>query len=310
MIKSYFKSIFFLVLLSGFFISWVVEKKSDSFTFSFTITTLQENVLLVFNTISEQQSSINIDWGNGNKDNLLIQLKGNRGEESISHYYRNDSKLPHTITVRATHGVILKCENNQLTSLNVSGNLIELSCYQNNLTSLDFSRIECIQGLYCARNQLSNIDVSKNQELSRLTVNFNQLTSLNVSNNVILKSLSCSNNQLTSLYLNNNTELEGLECSNNQLRSLYLNNNTELEELVCGNNQLTNLDISKNIKLRRIQIHNNLMDTQSLNSFLNSLPVIDRQQFREGFVNIIGNPGASTCDHSIAINKGWMIVWK
>ena len=141
---------------------------------------------------------------------------------------------------------ILNCYNNQLTSLDFSKNtaLTYLDCYGNQLTSLDVSKNTALTVLDCGRNQLTSLDVSKNTALTHLDCYNNQLTSLNVSKNTALTYLDCYNNQLTSLDVSKNTALTHLECYNNQLTSLDVSKNTALTYLDCGDNQLTSLDIS------------------------------------------------------------------
>ena len=95
----------------------------------------------------------------------------------------------------------LYCDENNLTSLNVSKNkkLKELYCDENNLNSLDVSQNTALEDLICSQNNLTSLDVSKNTALINLVCWKNQLTSLDVSNNPELKFLNCDQNQLTSL---------------------------------------------------------------------------------------------------------------
>ncbi|MDI9521924.1 MAG: hypothetical protein QM237_01500 [Bacteroidota bacterium] len=114
---------------------------------------------------------------------------------------------------------VLNCENNQLTSLNVSNNtvLTFLDCSSNQLSSLEVSNNKKLEKLYCRSNQLTSLDISNNKELEILWCNNNQLTTLNVSNNVKLWFLSCHDNQLTSLDVSKNTLFEQLFCYNNKI---------------------------------------------------------------------------------------------
>ncbi|MEG2459451.1 MAG: hypothetical protein RSA89_06560, partial [Raoultibacter sp.] len=97
--------------------------------------------------------------------------------------------------------------------------------------------------LDCQNNQLTTLDVSNNKALTELLCTDNQLTSLDVSHNTALITLRCSNNQLTTLDVSHNTALGYLECSNNQLTTLDLTHNSELWYLDCSLNQLTTLDL-------------------------------------------------------------------
>ena len=122
-----------------------------------------------------------------------------------------------------------------VTSLNVSNyNIADLTGIEDFIALIN---------LNCFDNQLTSLDVSNSTALTILSCSNNQLTSLDVSNNTDLINLSCSNNQLTSLDVSNNTALNSLFCYENQLTSLDVSNNNALTELDCGDNQLTSLDV-------------------------------------------------------------------
>ena len=78
--------------------------------------------------------------------------------------------------------------------------------------------------LFCDDNQLTSLDVSKNTELTGLCCSYNQLTALNVSKNTALTALDCSNNLLTVLDVSKNTALTELYCYNNQIRGRAMDN--------------------------------------------------------------------------------------
>ena len=144
--------------------------------------------------------------------------------------------------------LVLSCDTNQLSSLNVSSNtaLLYLSCASNQLASLDVSGNTALSNLSCASNQLTSLDVASNMALNYLICNNNQLTNLNVSNNTLLGSLDCRNNQITNLDVSNNVNLIDLLCDYNELTSLDVSNNIALKYLYCEYNQITGLDISNN----------------------------------------------------------------
>ena len=140
----------------------------------------------------------------------------------------------------------LNCDDNQLTSLDVSKNtaLTDLACDYNQLTSLDVSKNVALTYLDCYGNQLTSLDVSKNTALTYLDCGKNQLTTLDVSKNTALTELVCRSNQLTALDVSKNTALTYLDCRKNQLTALDVDKNTALETLYCYSNQLTSLDVS------------------------------------------------------------------
>ena len=153
----------------------------------------------------------------------------------------------------------LKCDSNQLTSLDVSANtaLTFLMCNSNQLTSLDVSANTALTYLYCHSNQLTSLDVSANTALTYLSCSSNSLTSLDVSRNTALMNLSCYSNSLTSLDVSRNTALTDLWCESNQLTELNVSANTALTQLVCNANQLTELDVRQNTALTGLWCYDN-----------------------------------------------------
>lgn len=149
----------------------------------------------------------------------------------------------------------LTCSNNQLTSLDVSNNtvLTRLWCNDNQLATLDVSNNTALTYLECFNNQLASLDVSNNRTLTFLECGGNQLTTLEVSDNTVLTTLWCSNNKLTSLDLSKNVVLTELECYNNQLATLDVSKNTALTRLMCYSNSIKSLDVSMCRDLERFK---------------------------------------------------------
>ena len=140
----------------------------------------------------------------------------------------------------------LRCERNQLTSLNVSGStaLRELRCANNQLTSLNASGCTALRELRCENNQLTSLNVTGCTALDWLSSSDNQLTSLDVSGCTALEYLEYANNPLTSLDVSGCTALTGLLCSEMPLTSLNASGCTALSGLECPHNQLTTLNVS------------------------------------------------------------------
>ena len=136
--------------------------------------------------------------------------------------------------------------NDSVTTSNIVG-ITRLGV--SNQTISDLTGIEdftALTDLSCSDNQLTSLDVSNNTALTTLRCYSNQLTSLDVSNNTALTDLHCSDNQLTSLDVNNNTALTSLWCYDNQLTSLDVSN---------GNNQnLLNFNVTSNPNLTCINV--------------------------------------------------------
>ena len=159
----------------------------------------------------------------------------------------------------------LSCYYNQLTSLDISANtaLTTLWCYNNSLTSLDVSGCTALTELSCPFNQLTSLDLSVNTALTGLSCSSNQLTSLDVSANTALTELYCYGNQLTSLDVSANMALTWLSCSYNSLETLDISKNTALTQLDCSSNSLTTLDVSANTALTWLSCENNPGDRES-----------------------------------------------
>ena len=165
----------------------------------------------------------------------------------------------------------LKCDDNKLTSLDVSGctSLTNLDCRYNQLTSLDLSKNTALTTLNCYYNQLTSLDLSKNTVLTMLNCSNNQLTSLDVSGCTALTSLDCGSNQLTSLDVSQNRALETLLCAGKSgktgvLSHLNVSGCTALTTLDCQRNQLTFLDVSGCTSLKTLQCsYNQIADLKA-----------------------------------------------
>ena len=103
-------------------------------------------------------------------------------------------------------------------TITIRGDVTELGCYNNELTSLDVSKNIALTRLWCDGNQLTSLDVSKNTALTSLVCSENQLTSLDLSKNTALTFLDCSDNQLTSLNLSGCARLEMIFCASNYIK--------------------------------------------------------------------------------------------
>lgn len=161
---------------------------------------------------------------------------------------------------------ILKCNDNSLSSLDVSENIAleRLDCYKNSLTSLNISNNIALTMIQCFRNELTNLDVSTNVALTRIDVFSNQLTSLDISNNIELTSLNCARNQLSNLDLSKNPKMERLSCYDNDLATLDTTTLPLLTDLDCVENNLTSLDLSMNPALEYLQVYENSLTSLDL----------------------------------------------
>lgn len=202
-----------------------------------------------------------------NANNALIKVDNNNdGEIQVSEANQVSTLWLPNSNVSDLTGVekfanlkYLSCNNNQLTSLNVSQNvnLIDLYCNNNQLTSLDVSQNLNLSILRCGNNQLTSLDVSQNLNLTELRCEANQISNLVLGQQINLINLYCYTNQLTSLDVSQCLNLTTLDCNRNQLANLDLLQNVNLKNFYCGNNQLANLDLRQNVNLINLYCSNN-----------------------------------------------------
>ena len=112
--------------------------------------------------------------------------------------------------------------------------------------------------LNCDNNQLTSLDVSKNTKLVKLICSKNALTSLNTSHNPLLKKLDIYSNKITSIDVSQNTELETLYIGRNPIETLNVKNNVKLMELQSELNNLTSIDLSNNSPSMTVYLANNI----------------------------------------------------
>lgn len=192
-----------------------------------------------------------------------------------------------------TNLVTLNCNDNSLTSLNVSGlsNLQTLNCYNNFslsslnitgltslkflssyeglLTSLDLSGSPLLEEVHCSQNQLTSLNVNGLNQLKILYLDTNLVTSLNVSSLSSIQDLSLVYNRLTSLNVSGLTTLTDLDCTNNLLTSLTLTGCVNLKNINCGGNQLTSVALSDLASLERFSCTNNQFTSLNFNGLVN-----------------------------------------
>ena len=191
----------------------------------------------------------------------------------------------------------LRCYNNPMTSLDVSGltALTYLDCSHPNtyigtkLTSLNVSGCTNLETLYCSGNNISslsvsdftnlkNLDCSYNTSLTTLNCYRNNLTTLNVAGCYALKELLCFENAnlaaITGLI--HCTAITYLDCEDCAITSLTaVNNMGNIATLLARNNKLTSLEVTNKSKLKTLRVSGNttLTDLQCNNNDLTTLNV-------------------------------------
>ena len=191
----------------------------------------------------------------------------------------------------------LRCYNNPMTSLDVSGmtSLTYLDCAPTDsytgtkLTSLNVSGCTNLETLYCSSNNISslsvsdftnlkNLDCSYNTSLTTLNCYRNNLTTLNVAGCYALKELLCFENAnlaaITGLI--HCTAITYLDCEDCAITSLTaVKNMGNIATLLARNNKLTSLEVTNKSKLKTLRVSGNttLTDLQCNNNDLTTLNV-------------------------------------
>lgn len=97
-----------------------------------------------------------------------------------------------------------------------------------------------------------------------------------------------------------------LVCENNQLTALDVTGNSSLTTLRCQDNLLKSLNVNGLINLTTLDCRNNSLSDVELNRLFGSLssPMVTKS------IYIIGNPGTTNCDTTIATKKGWTVDYQ
>ncbi|MBF4506445.1 T9SS type A sorting domain-containing protein [Flavobacterium sp. JLP] len=133
------------------------------------------------------------------------------------------------------NGKVATMSITSLTSLNVSNsNIADLAGIE------DFTLLTSLE---CNNNLLTTINISKNLSLTKLNISNNKISVLNVASHTLLSNLNCSNNEILVLDVSKNTKLTNLSASFNKLKDLDVSKNTILKEFDCAGNDLYNLNL-------------------------------------------------------------------
>ena len=129
-----------------------------------------------------------------------------------------------------------------LTGVNYFPYIVSLDCSDNDLTKLDLSGNIYLKELYCDGNRLTELDLSNTPKLEKVSCNGNQLTQLDVSKCERLYSLDCRNNQLSELDCSGERKLVFLKCEGNPLKKLDIRN--------CRRNIILSVDKNSGVNIK------------------------------------------------------------
>ena len=117
------------------------------------------------------------------------------------------------------------CSDCGLSSLDLSeaaSTLTVLICENNNLTSLDLSACTELRRIVCGGNQLAALDISNSPELSTLHCVGGSLTEIDLSHNPRLTSLMLTDMPIKRVDISHNPEIMVFSCFDTQLEELVL----------------------------------------------------------------------------------------
>lgn len=157
----------------------------------------------------------------------------------------------------------LSCYGNNLTTLDVSSNinLMFLLCNNNQLTDLNITGCTQLKNLSCYNNNLGSLDFSTNTSLENaLCYNNSSLSDINFDGAISLLSVSTYNTPITNLDFSNNPIIESIHCNDGSLTTINVNGCLNLELIGCYNNSLTTLDLTTNTSLRTLLANDNLLN--------------------------------------------------
>ena len=147
-------------------VNGVIVFEKVQFNNTVTMRTLQDSITITVQTKEPSPCEV---WNDGNKIGAL------------NHDQSTSIPIPNK-----NEAVIIKGKD-----------ITSLSCFYNQLTSLNVQGLNSLQNLDCSGNQLTSLNVQGLNSLQSLSCYGNQLTSLNVQGLNSLKNLDCSYNQLT-----------------------------------------------------------------------------------------------------------------
>ena len=175
-----------------------------------------------------------------NETNQIAQVNGVNSNIDTN----NDGEIQLSEAFLVTGLNVTNASISDLTGIESFTNIINLFCYQNQLSSLNVSGLIFLRSLYCQDNQLTSINITGITNLYVLHCENNQLTTLdfsgNTSNNLFV---DCSSNNLSTLFIKNgwNVILHSTgnycQCS----RNIYFFNNPNLTYVCCDDGEIDSI---------------------------------------------------------------------
>ncbi|MEE0450527.1 cell wall-binding repeat-containing protein [Peptacetobacter sp.] len=177
-------------------------------------------------------------------------------------------------------------------------NLKILDCSANNLTSLDLSGNILIEDLNCGGNKISQINLSGCSNLIKFTSGYNGFDSIDLSDCVSLEELELVENNLKSLDLSNNMNLKilyyGVIDEPNLLSSIDFGNINSLETITINRSWIESLDFKNMSNLKELTI---------TSSPIKELDLSGCTSLKEAYIYYCGRLESLNCGDSINLTK-------
>jgi Leucine-rich repeat (LRR) protein len=139
----------------------------------------------------------------------------------------------------------LYCRTNRISSLELpaSCNLKVLQCSGNSISRLNLSRIPQLEELYCACNKIGELELSNTPMLTKLQCGDNEIATLELAVVQCLTDLDCSFSPISTLDLASIPRLRRLDCSGTSVDALNLADVPMLQSLSCYSTLVSELDL-------------------------------------------------------------------
>ena len=176
----------------------------------------------------------------------------------------NDGKVPTALIEVVTELIINNKNISDLTGIEDFSSLVTLECESNNLTSIDISNNVLLETLKALDNQITSINTSLNINLKVIDVGNNPISSLDFSNNNLITRLECDRTNISSLDITNLTQLDFLEAHVTNISTLDVSQNSVLRFADLANTNLSTIDVSANTALKTLRISNTQVSSLDL----------------------------------------------
>ncbi len=202
-----------------------------------------------------------ITWGDDSTLNIIAD-----GKEHNYSYRYTDNYLSHVIYISDSEQALqsLTVDDDELISLSIHSNenLETLNCVNNYLEEILLSdEYPALQVLDVSNNELSSVDVTRMPVLYNFSAENNQLTDIDLSANPALYRLMLGNNEITAISLSDNSNLTLLNLSFNPIKELDLSNQTKLSSIDVSFTSITNLDLRSNPNLTVVSLEGLSLET-------------------------------------------------